>query len=425
MKRCWYRRAMLGRVVAVMSALLIVAGGPAAVAAQPPPSPPHGAYAFGTLPAFPDTPDHRFFAATSHSLNTGFKVYWEANGGLDQFGYPVSEEFTDRTADGREHITQWFERARFEYYPENRGTPYAVQLGLLGREATASRTGEAPFSPIAAFPDTPDHRFFAATGHSLNSGFKAYWEANGGLAQCGYPISEEFAERNPDTGQEYTVQYFERERFEYHPEFAGTPYEVELGRLGAQVALARGYPVNGQVIPTPGDPLSSRFAALLATNAQAREALGVPGGMTSQSPGAILDFEHGRMLSFRAGVDVIAVLCGDDPQAGQVFVSSRLTPYYEAISHAGQATGSPGPQPGLYEPQGDFGQIWRMRPGVRECLGYATTPDATSYTATVQIFAREGALVSTPDGQAVYALYLVGETAPPNGRYERFALPTP
>jgi len=402
-----------------LSVLLNITG------STPPPSPSPGAYAFGPLPAFPDTPDHRFFAATSHSLNTGFKTYWEANGGLDQFGYPVSEEFTDRTADGREHITQWFERARFEYYPENQGTPYAVQLGLLGREATASRTGEAPFSPIAAFPDTPDHRFFAATGHSLNSGFKAYWETHGGLAQFGYPISEEFTEKNQDTGQDYTVQYFERERFEYHPEFARTPYEVELGRLGAQVALARGYPVNGQVAPTPGDPLSARFAALLATNARAREALGVPGGMTSQSPGAALDFEHGRMLSFQAGVDVIAILCGDDPQAGQVFVSSRLTPYYEAISHVGQATGSLGSQPGLYEPQGDFGQIWRMRPGVRECLGDATAPDATFYTATVQIFAREGALVSTPDGQAADALYLVGETVPPNGRYERFALPTP
>jgi len=37
------------------------------------------------------------------------------------------------------------------------------------------------------------------------------------------------------------VQYFERERFEYHPESAGTPYEVELGRLGAQVARQRGF----------------------------------------------------------------------------------------------------------------------------------------------------------------------------------------
>jgi hypothetical protein len=28
------------------------------------------------------------------------------------------------------------------------------------------------------------------------------------------------------------VQYFERARFEYHPEFKGTPHEVLLGHLG-------------------------------------------------------------------------------------------------------------------------------------------------------------------------------------------------
>ncbi len=208
------------------------------------PPPFSGPNPFARTPPFLDTPEHRYFSATGHALNSGFKAYWEMHGSLAIFGYPISEEFQEKGVDGQVRTAQYFERARFEYHPEFKGSPYEVELGLLGREVTASRAGEAPFQPIAAFPDTPDHRFFAATGHSLNSGFKAYWEANGGLAQFGYPISEEFMEKNPDTGQEYTVQYFERERFEYHPEFAGTPYEVELGRLGAQVALARGYPVG-------------------------------------------------------------------------------------------------------------------------------------------------------------------------------------
>ena len=30
-------------------------------------------------------------------------------------------------------------------------------------------------------------------------------------------------------------EYFERNRFEYHPEAAGTPYEVQLGLLGASL----------------------------------------------------------------------------------------------------------------------------------------------------------------------------------------------
>ncbi len=424
MKRCWYRRAMLGRVVAVVSALLIVMGGPTAVVAQPPLTPP-GADAFGPIPAFPDTPDHRFFATTGHSLNSGFKVYWEAHGGLVIFGYPISEEFQEREADGQVRTAQYFERARFEYHPEFKGSPYEVELGLLGQEVTASRAGETPFQPIAAFADSMDHRYFAATGHSLNFGFKAYWEANGGLAQFGYPISEEFTERNPDMEQEYTVQYFERERFEYHPEFAGTPYEVELGRLGAQVALTRGYPVNGQATPTPGDPLSARFAALSNSNERLRGLLGPPATMSFQSPGAVLEFEHGRLIAHRedGGLNLISVLCGD-PQTGQAFVSSRLTLYYEDTFSAGQPVGGgPGPQPGLYEPGRVFGALWRARADVRNCLGYATVPDAMSYTVTVQNFSH-GLLLSTSDGQAVYALYLI-EGPPPSGRYERFALPTP
>jgi hypothetical protein len=41
---------------------------------------------------------------------------------------------------GRPRVVQYFERARFEYFPENAGTPYEVQLGLLG-EAILMRSG--------------------------------------------------------------------------------------------------------------------------------------------------------------------------------------------------------------------------------------------------------------------------------------------
>ncbi len=94
----------------------------------------------------------------------------------------------------------------------------------------------APFLPVAPVDTTTDRTYFDATGHTLSYGFKQFWESHGGLAVFGYPISEEFSEKNPDTGVTYTVQYFERYRFEYHPEFAGTPAEVSLGRLGVQAA---------------------------------------------------------------------------------------------------------------------------------------------------------------------------------------------
>jgi hypothetical protein len=61
--------------------------------------------------------------------------------------------------------------------------------------------------------------------------FRAYWEQQGGLAQFGYPLSEEFPERSALSGQVYTVQYFERAVFEYHPENPA-PYQVLLSQLG-------------------------------------------------------------------------------------------------------------------------------------------------------------------------------------------------
>lgn len=93
-----------------------------------------------------------------------------------------------------------------------------------------------PFKPVSSQQSTSDRFYFPQTGHTLAYGFKDFWQSHGGVAVFGYPISEEFSETNPDTGEVYTVQYFERNRFEYHPELAGTPWEVSLGRLGVQTA---------------------------------------------------------------------------------------------------------------------------------------------------------------------------------------------
>jgi hypothetical protein len=63
---------------------------------------------------------------------------------------------------------------------------------------------------------------------------EGYWRQFGGLAQFGFPISAPAVERSPIDGKDYTVQYFERARFELHPEHKGTPYEVQLSLLGRQ-----------------------------------------------------------------------------------------------------------------------------------------------------------------------------------------------
>ncbi|MCL5961133.1 MAG: cellulase family glycosylhydrolase [Chloroflexi bacterium] len=192
-------------------------------------------------------PDVTYFTETGHNLAFGFRFFWNSRGGLDIFGLPLTEEISE---EGR--AVQYFERAVFEYFPEFKDTPFETQLRLLGRLLTAGRENEPPFRPIPFFPDNPNNRFFPEASHSLSFGFKNFWDAHGGLPIFGFPISEEFDERNPDNGQTYTVQYFERARFEYHPEFAGTPYEVELGRLGAQLSSRLSPTLLIRTVPIPG-----------------------------------------------------------------------------------------------------------------------------------------------------------------------------
>jgi hypothetical protein len=82
---------------------------------------------FERVPPIPDTPTRRFFPETGHTLQGAFKNFWEGNGGVIIFGYPISEEFTDTVADGSQRIVQYFERARFELIGNT------VNLTLIGR----------------------------------------------------------------------------------------------------------------------------------------------------------------------------------------------------------------------------------------------------------------------------------------------------
>jgi hypothetical protein len=90
---------------------------------------------------------------------------------------------------------------------------------------------------ILAFSSSPttqaqsNSHFFAETGHTVKGKFWQYWQQHGGLAQQGYPISDEMQEVSDLNGQTYTVQYFERAEFELHPENQ-PPNDVLLSQLG-------------------------------------------------------------------------------------------------------------------------------------------------------------------------------------------------
>jgi hypothetical protein len=92
---------------------------------------------------------------------------------------------------------------------------------------------------------------FPQTGHKVCGKFLAYWQSHGGLAQQGYPLSEEFVETSALNGLPYTVQYFERAVFESHPENQ-PPFDVELSQLGTYLGkqlYAQGFPPTAGVEP--------------------------------------------------------------------------------------------------------------------------------------------------------------------------------
>src|SRR5215218_3885621 len=88
--------------------------------------------------------------------------------------------------------------------------------------------------------------WFPETKHSVSGKMLEYWNKYGGLQQFGFPLSEQYQEVNAADNKTYTVQYFERNRFELHPEKAA-PYEVELGLLG--VEQYRMQPISGDQLP--------------------------------------------------------------------------------------------------------------------------------------------------------------------------------
>ncbi len=106
--------------------------------------------------------DVRYFPETQHTVRGLFLKYWNEHGALAQQGYPLTEEFQEKsTLDGKTYTVQYFERAIFENHPENKGTPYEVLLAQLGkyqidsRYPNASNPAAAPVAPPAGGNPTP------------------------------------------------------------------------------------------------------------------------------------------------------------------------------------------------------------------------------------------------------------------------------
>lgn len=155
----------------------------------------------------------RFFPETGHVVRGEFLEFFDTRGGLDIFGYPLTEPFIENGL-----VVQYFQNARFESHPHN-PEPYRVQLGLLGVDLKFER----PRVPPPAFNSRSRH-YFPETGHIVSFAFLDFFRAQGGIDVFGYPITEMFFEDGR------IVQYFQRLKMEWYPENRAAP--VQIGNLG-------------------------------------------------------------------------------------------------------------------------------------------------------------------------------------------------
>ena len=118
-------------------------------------------------------------------------------------------------------------------------------------------------SVAAADQATGGCQTFTETGKTVCGAFLDYWRTHGGLAQQGLPLTDPFQGISPVDGRIYTMQYFERAVFEYHPE-NNPPYDVLLSLLGRE-ALQQQFP---QGVPAGNSADVAADAQYLANQGQ-------------------------------------------------------------------------------------------------------------------------------------------------------------
>ncbi|GAB4201554.1 MAG: hypothetical protein OHK0022_23710 [Roseiflexaceae bacterium] len=317
----------------------------------------------------------RCFPETGQCISGPIRAYWERNGGLPIFGFPISPQRVE-TVEGQALPVQWFERDRLEDH--GRAGVLAGRLGARYLELT-NRPWEY-FRRVEP-PAASGCVFFAQTGHSLCEPYLSYWRRNGGLERFGYPITQPFYETVED--QRYETQYFERRRMERHPELPGAP--LLLGLLGRDV----------QALPEPSarypDCLSQAPASLLPAiqGLDLGAPIGCPaGGGWTNLPAATQQFERGQMIWLAERRSPVRLL-GYPPSIYTLIEPGPRPDFFTDTWVEGQDPDMPDaapPRPGLYAPWRGFGKLWAQRPDLRDAIGWAVEPQPRPYTVDTMLF---------------------------------------
>jgi hypothetical protein len=100
------------------------------------------------IPA-PNDPTCRYYVVTGHTVCHAFLEFYDQNGGLNMFGYPITEFIKEGN-----RVVQYFQRGRMEWHPE-RPLGQRVQLANLGILAFNLKGGD-PLQGVPPFSGNPN-----------------------------------------------------------------------------------------------------------------------------------------------------------------------------------------------------------------------------------------------------------------------------
>lgn len=146
-----------------------------------------------------------------------YEYYWSANNPILVYGYPISDVIQDK-ATGRP--IQYFQRAVFMLFQE---APEKSRVQSLPLGEYLYTPGE----PIPTSGQMANCVGFPETGRQVCYAFLDFFEANGGIEQFGYPIS------NFEYQFGRIVQYFQKARLEWYPELP-SGQRVKIADVGSE-----------------------------------------------------------------------------------------------------------------------------------------------------------------------------------------------
>jgi len=282
-----------------------------------------------------------YIPETGQTIDGLFLDLWRAGGGALSYGNPITPEITE--ADGR--IVQYYEYARFEYWPEGDEAGNYVTMGSIGAELRPHIVNRRPFASdrgVAASqrnvgssvlqevmltarawlpvrsegpPEgVVDWRFVPETDHSVWGLFRSFWEATGEAAYLGNPLTEEF-----ELGG-ITNQIFERGQLAWEP--GKDPWMVPVGAL-----LVERYGLDTS--PVPQGDVPSYDEALFVPPIARPATADAPPPMTGAAKSIVISLSQQALWAYEGDTVVLSTYVSTGKERfetppGLFYVNSKL-----------------------------------------------------------------------------------------------------